>query len=241
MLCEVRSLKSCWKDQAAARQQAVAAPWFSLLSDEQQQLVLQACSLRSLAAGAIAGRRGAVPEHWAGVVQGLLKASASDIEGKVSSYLLAGQSQWINGEELVQNAPRLHDVVAMADSLLLIMPSGVFQRLLISNIQFCGFVLRQTSYQHRRLMERIDGGRTRSKSALVARVVADLARELGCDGVSSLEVKQEDIAELVGFSRQTVNQILRSLAAQGFLSTRYSRVEVKDVFALQKFASALEN
>lgn len=178
-----------------------------------------------------------VPEYWAGVVRGLLKASASDAEGKVSSYLLARRSQWVDGEELVQNAPRLHDVVAVADSLLLVVPNVVFQRLLTSNIEFCGFVLRQTSYQHRRLMERIDGERTRSKSVLVAQVVADLARDLGSDGVSSVELKQEDIAEFVGFSRQTVNQILRALAAEGLLRTRYSRVEVRDAYALQKFAS----
>jgi CRP-like cAMP-binding protein len=180
-----------------------------------------------------------VPENWAGVVHGLLKASASDTDGKVSSYLLARRSQWIDGEELVQNAPRLHDVVAVADSLLLVVPSVVFQRLLTSNIDFCGFVLRQTSYQHRRLMERIDGERNRSKSVLVAQVVADLARDLGSEGMSSVELKQEDIAEFVGFSRQTVNQVLRGLAAEGLLRTRYSRVEVGDVFALQKFASAL--
>lgn len=180
-----------------------------------------------------------VPQYWAGVVRGLLKASASDAEGKVSSYLLARRSQWIDGEELVQNAPRLHDVVAVADSLLLVVPSVVFQRLLTSNIGFCGFVLRQASYQHRRLMERIDGERTRSKSELVAQLVAELARELGSDGMRAVELKQEDIAEFVGFSRQTVNQILRALAAEGLVRTRYSRVEVGDVFALQKFASAI--
>jgi CRP-like cAMP-binding protein len=88
-------------------------------------------------------------------------------------------------------------------------------------------------------MERIDGERNRSKSVLVAQVVADLARDLGSEGMSSVELKQEDIAEFVGFSRQTVNQVLRGLAAEGLLRTRYSRVEVGDVFALQKFASAL--
>jgi CRP-like cAMP-binding protein len=233
------STKSVWREQSAAQAHVATVSWFTVLSDEQQRLVLRTCNLRSVAAGATAGRRGAVPEHWAGVVRGLLKASASDAEGKVSSYLLARRSQWIDGEELVQNAPRLHDVVAVADSLLIVVPSVVFQQLLTSNIDFCGFVLRQTSYQHRRLMERIDGERSCSKSVLVAQVVAELARDLGSDGMSSVELKQEDIAEFVGFSRQTVNQILRALAAEGLLRTRYSRVEVGDVFALQKFASAI--
>lgn len=230
--------ESTWTERCTAQAHIVTAPWFSLLSDENQRLVSRTCSLRSDRAGAVVGRRGTVPAHWTGVVQGLLKATSCDEDGRVSSYVLARRSQWIDSEELVQNAPRLHDVVAISDTLLIAVPAVIFQRLLTSDASFCGFVLRQTSYQYRRFRERIEGERTCSSSILVAQIVVELARELGGEGRGAVELKQEDIAEFVGLSRQTVNQVLRALSAEGLLRTRYSRVEVRDVHALQRFAAA---
>jgi len=51
-------------------------------------------------------------------------------------------------------------------------------------------------------------------------------------------LKQEDIAEFTGISRQTVNQALKALEGRGLLRTLYGRVEVRDMAALSDYARA---
>lgn len=211
-------------------------PWFFALSGELQELVLDAARVRAVAAGTVVARRGEMPEQWMGVVHGALKASICSVDGRVSSHLLAISLQWVGGEELVQGIPHRHDVIAISDSVLVVVDAHVFRRLLLSSIEFCGFVLRQVSQRHGKLLERIDGARALSKKLLVAQTVAELAHEIGAGRHSAVELKQEDIAEFVGFSRQTVNQALKKLEVDGFVCTKYSRVEVNDLQALREFA-----
>jgi len=228
--------------QIMAESHVRRAPWFASLPGDLQCLVLRGSRLRFIAAGATVARRGAVPELWTGVVHGVLKASACDSDGRVSSYVLATPSQWINGEELVQGVPRLHDVRAITDSVVIVIDASVFQRLLSSSLEFCVFVLRQTSHQHRHFLKRLDSARSLPKIVLVAQTVAELANDLLGGRTGSVELSQEDIGEFVGLSRQTVNQVLKELAAEGLLRTRYNRVEVADLKALRNFAqfNALE-
>lgn len=211
-------------------------PWFISLSGELQDLVLHASRVRAIPAGTVVARRGEMPEQWMGVVHGALKASVCSVDGRVSSHLLAISLQWVGGEELVQCVPHRHDVIAISDSVLVVIDAHVFKRLLLSSIEFCGFVLRQMSQRHGKLLERIDGARGLSKKLLVAQTVAELAPEIGGGRHSAVELKQEDIAEFVGFSRQTVNQALKKLEVEGLVCTKYSRVEVKDLQALREFA-----
>lgn len=213
-----------------------SAPWFTSLSEELQGVVLHASRVRTIEAGTVVARRGEMPEQWMGVVQGALKASVCSVDGRVSSHLLAVSPQWVGGEELVQCVPHRHDVIAISDSVLVVMDARVFNRLLLSSIEFCGFVLRQLSRRHGKLLERIDDARGLSKKVLVAQTVAELAHEMGGGRHGAVQLKQEHIAEFVGFSRQTVNQALKKLEGEGLVCTKYSRVVVNDLQALREFA-----
>lgn len=221
--------------QATADAHVRRAPWFISLPGDLQSLVLRTARVRVLAAGTTVGWRGAVPQQWVGVVHGVLKASASNAEGRVSSHLLAVPTQWIEGEELVQGMPRLHDVIAVSDSIVVVIDAAVFRRLILCSVEFCGFVLKQVSQQHRRFLERMDRSRSLSTSVLVAQTVAELADGLGNGKPGSVALPQEDIAEFVGLTRQTVNQVLKQLETEGLLRTRYGRVEVANIDALRDF------
>lgn len=217
------------------------APWFASLSGELQDMVLHASRVRAVTAGTAVARRGEMPDQWFGVVHGALKASVCSVDGRVSSHLLAISLQWVGTEELVQCVPYHHDVIAISDCVLVVIDAPVFKRLLASSIEFCGVVLRQVSQRHGKLLERIDDARGLSKKVLVAQTVAELAHEIGGASHSAVQLKQEHIAEFVGFSRQTVNQALKKLEVEGLVCTKYSRVEVNDLQALRDFARAAQS
>ena len=57
----------------------------------------------------------------------------------------------------------------------------------------------------------------------------------GPEGIDiSLRLPQEDLAQLLGVSRQRINQELKSLERQGVLSARYGRIRISDLATLER-------
>ena len=72
----------------------------------------------------------------------------------------------------------------------------------------------------------------------VARRLAELARVYGTgSGPITVPLSQEDLAELAGTTRPTVNRVLRALADEGLLVHRRRRLELLDVEGLARFVS----
>ena len=212
------------------------APWFDALNPVQQEQVLATSRLRVVPKGTLLAHHGEVPCNWLGVVHGALKASTFAADGRISARLLVTTAEWADGEELVQGVARRHDVVAIRDTVVVLLPAPVFRELLARSADFCRFVLMQVSRQHAQQLTRIENARTMSKVNLVAQTVFELATQL--DGAQNgfVALKQEDIAEFTGISRQTVNQALKALEGRGLLRTLYGRVEVRDLAALSDYA-----
>jgi CRP-like cAMP-binding protein len=57
------------------------------------------------------------------------------------------------------------------------------------------------------------------------------------DGVATIQLTQEQLADLVGGSRPSVNQVLQKLASQKVLHLGRGRIEVTDLAALKKRAN----
>ena len=61
----------------------------------------------------------------------------------------------------------------------------------------------------------------------------------GGGGPATLPIRQDELAELTGFSRKTVNLILRDFAKRGLVKTGYRSISVLDPAGLH--AIAMEN
>ncbi len=83
--------------------------------------------------------------------------------------------------------------------------------------------------------------RAAQAEALIAHRLLTLAEAFGersAAGTQQLTVRlsQEDIATLVGLSRQRVNQEVQRLAAMGVLDAAYGDIRVHDIEALRREA-----
>jgi len=79
------------------------------------------------------------------------------------------------------------------------------------------------------------------KPVLIARRLLMLAESFGERSAASTQLtvrlSQEDIATLVGLSRQRVNQEVQRLAALGILDAAYGDIRVHDIEALRREAT----
>ena len=82
-------------------------------------------------------------------------------------------------------------------------------------------------------MTLIETGRMRSPEH---RVALYLSRQFW-RSTRRLHLTQEELGQLVGLSRQTVNRALKGLAEQGIVTLDLGRVEIQDDVALSRYLS----
>ena len=58
-----------------------------------------------------------------------------------------------------------------------------------------------------------------------------LARAAGGDGIA---LRQEDIAAMIGVSRQTLNKALKAMEREGVIALEYARIRVVDAEGLRR-------
>ena len=80
----------------------------------------------------------------------------------------------------------------------------------------------------------IEAGRMRSPEHRVALYLSPLFWR----STRRLNLTQEELGQLVGLSRQTVNKVLRSLEGMGIVSLDFGRVAIVDDEALNAYLAA---
>jgi CRP-like cAMP-binding protein len=122
--------------------------------------------------------------------------------------------------------PRESFAATVQDSHVWKIPVGVFQTLIESRPGIALEITRQIGQRLKRIESRVENLVFRDVRARVAHILLELAQDFGkpANGGRELEVDftQAELATLVGSTRQTVNESLRSLEEAGLIA-RQSR------------------
>lgn len=97
------------------------------------------------------------------------------------------------------------------------------------------FLLGLSSRQMSTTLQRIAD---RANLPPVARVAAEIAYLAQQSGPNPVESTQEELAEMIGLSRKTVNRSLKALEGMGLIEVSYARVTVRDLDRMQKIVGA---
>lgn len=130
-------------------------------------------------------------------------------------------------------------------------PAGVwrigrdaFQRLLGARPGLMTPISRQVSERLKRVEARVEDLVVRSVRGRVARMVLELAQTFGRNEADRVMIDvpltQGELATLVGATRQTVNQVIGELSAEGLLSHDRRRLSISDRDGLARAASSVE-
>jgi CRP-like cAMP-binding protein len=191
---------------------------------------------RSVPAGGYVCRKGEPVEHWIGVIDGLLKLSNISASGKAVTLAGVPALGWFSEGSLLKDEPRRYDIVALRRSTIAYMPRATFMTLLDDSVAFNRFLLIQLNERLGQFIGLVEHDRLRGPDARLARGLAALFNpHLYPGSRSTLPVSQEELGQLVGLSRQRVNQSLRVLEGKGLLRVEYAGVTVLDLVGLREF------
>ena len=210
--------------------------WTRSLSPDQVARVAAETVVRTLPVGVPVCRKGEPVESWIGVIDGLVKMTSMNSEGKTTTFLGVTSGGWFGEGSLLKDKTRKYDVVTLRESRIAYMPRATFEWLLDTSIEFNRFLLLQLNERLGQFIAMVEYERLLEPDARVARSLASLFNPvLYPDQASDIQLSQEEIGYLTGVSRQRVNQALQVLERAGLLKVEYGKLRILDLDGLRSF------
>jgi CRP/FNR family cyclic AMP-dependent transcriptional regulator len=215
---------------ANERHHIESGAWFSRLSATLQEAILARAFVRRLADGAALAARGSQAEEWCGVARGAVRISSVSLSGKQVVLTYAEPGTWFGDIALFDGLPRTHDADAHGDTTLLVVRRTDFRELLAQHVELYDALLRLNCRRLRLMFDHFEDLNTRPLQARLAKQILLLARSYGLaqgDEIRiGLQLAQEDLAQLLGASRQRVNQELKGFEREGAVRVEPARLVV---------------
>ena len=211
-------------------------PWLALLTDADRRDATAALIVSSAEPGDRVCRTGAPSTFWFGVVDGLLKMSNISLEGNPITYTGIPPGAWFGEGTLLKREVYRYNIEALRKSTVAGLPMAVFWALLERSIPFNRFVMTQLNERLGQFIAAREIDRNNQPDARVARSLASLFHPVLYPGVGQLlRITQQELAYLVGLSRQRVNEALTALQAARLIRVEYGGVRVIDLAGLRGY------
>ena len=211
-----------------------AQPWFASLPAAQQERVCSGIQLSTGGKGDVMLAHGSAVTGWHAVLSGLVVLRSPGSSARSSAFIGVPDGEWFGEGTALKGEAQRYEVVALRPTQLLCLPLPLFQRLCDSSLAFNQHLTQHLNMRLGQAMAMIEAGRMRSPEH---RVALQLSR-LFWRRTRQLKLTQEELGQLAGLSRQTVNRVLRSLEAAGIVTLDFGRVAIVDDAALSAHLAA---
>lgn len=196
--------------------------------------------LRTFKRGETISHRGGPIANLVLLATGSVELSATSATGKrhVLHYHEAGQL--INVIGALDGGPGIHDAIAHEDTLALLIPRASFLAAIEREPYLAMSMIRLLCLRSRVLYDYVAEHSLLPLRARCARLLLQLVEPHGASRphgyLITLKLSQEEFADMLGRSRQSVNKELRALETEGLIKTNYSQFIILDLPALQAVA-----
>ncbi len=212
--------------------------WFSHLPPALADWLLDEARLLPLAAGQRLFRRGDAPCGLYAVVQGAVRVGAVSPLGKEALLTLVEAPYWFGEISLFDGRPRTHDAYAEGSTLLLHVPQVALLELLSGRPAYWRDFALLMSQKLRLTFVALEQASLLPAAQRLAQRLVLIAEGYGeIEPRRVLHLAQEPLAQMLGLSRQTTNQILQDLQQQGLLALNYGVIEIVDLQRLRVAAA----
>ena len=211
-------------------------PWLPRLQPDERLRAVQDLRVGMARPGEMICRTGRPATYWFGVVQGLLKVSTLTPQGRTTTYTGIAPGGWFGEGTVLKREPYRYDVQALRKSRVAGLPTATFHWLLDHSIGFNRFIMDQFNERLGQFIGTLAVERTSEPEQRVAHSLLTLTNPRLFHNVGhELHITQQELAYLVGLSRQRVNEALRELARRDLVRADYGRLRILDLAALRRF------
>ncbi len=219
--------------------------WFSSLSPSLRHDILRCAYVKRYADGELIAARGEPPEAWIACAHGAVRVSSTSISGKQITLTYVEPGIWFGDVAIFDGDQRTHDAYAHGDSTILCVAKADFRKILAAHVELYEAMLRLHARRIRQLFGLVEDLNTLPLRARLAKQLIHLVRSYGVPSLSdasemriSLQLAQEELAQLLGASRQRVNQELKSMEREGAIRIEPGGLVVRNRAILMRILDA---
>ena len=208
------------------------------LPDDVQRQLLQVAHRQQLQRGDSLFLKGSAPDALFGVVSGSLRVSVVAAGGREAVIAVLEPGHWFGEVSLFVGRERVYDTCAVDAAEVAVVYAEDFHRLVDAQPAVHMAFTRLVCMRLRQALAWIDDAILQPLPVRLAHRLLTLDARPGAapDGTAVLAVSQEDLAFMLGVSRQSVNRQLKLWEDEGVLRVGYRVVELMDRTRLEGYA-----
>jgi CRP-like cAMP-binding protein len=219
--------------------------WFGTLSPSLRHDILRCAYVKRYSDGELICGRGDPPEEWLACAKGAIRVSSTSISGKQVTLTYVEPGIWFGDVAIFDGDRRTHDVYAHGECTTLCVARADFRKILSTHVELYEAMLRLHARRIRQLYGLVEDLNTLPLRARLAKQLIHLVRSYGVASLSNasemrigLQLAQEELAQLLGASRQRVNQELKAMEREEIIRIEPGGVVVRNRNALMRIVEA---
>ena len=203
-------------------------PLLSLLSEDELALLARVVSRKSYARGSLILATGDVTDSLYILISGRIKVFMSDLDGKEVILSILGPNEFFGEMGLIDNNPRSANVVALEPCELICISEPDFKRCLADNFDMAMTVMRGLVKRLREADNQIGSLALMDVFGRVARLLLETAEVIDGEKVVTKKLSKQDIARMIGASREMVSRVMKHLQEAGYIEVRADTIVIRE-------------
>jgi CRP/FNR family cyclic AMP-dependent transcriptional regulator len=194
-------------------------PLLAGLSEQQLELLAAGSSRRNYPRGRTIVSEGEPSNSLYILLSGRAKVQRSDSEGKEVILAVLGSGDWFGEMSMIDDAPRSASVITLESCDFMAIEKASFKQMLMQSTEVCMAVMRGLVARLREADRKIETLALLDVYGRVARVLLDFSEEINGERIVRNRLPRQEIAKMIGASREMVSRVMKGLETDGFVVT----------------------
>jgi CRP/FNR family cyclic AMP-dependent transcriptional regulator len=203
-------------------------PLFAGLDEQQLGVLARAIVRKSVGRNARIIGAGDPTDSLFIVINGRLKVLMSDDQGREVILSILGPGEFFGEMGLLDDSPRSASVLTLEACELLTITKTDFKRSLAENFELSLMVMRGLVKRLREADQKIGSLALMDVYGRVARLLLEMAEDVNGEKVVVKKLSKQDIAKMIGASREMVSRVMKDLELGGYIEVRGRSIALRD-------------
>ncbi|GAA2842409.1 Crp/Fnr family transcriptional regulator [Crossiella cryophila] len=196
---------------------------------------------RRFSPGAVIWSQGEPSQHVFVVLEGRIRVSTGSVAGREAVLAICGPGEIVGELSAVDGRTRSANVAAVDQVEVLVVPAARLDRLCEEHPRVAWAMLKVVAdrlrQSDRRRSEYVDGSVTHRTVALLLDLAEQYGRPVAAGVEIALSISQQQLADTVSVSRESLARVLRELRDRRLVDTGRQRITVLDLPGLRALAA----
>ena len=220
--------------RSPSAEELASIPWLALLTPNEREQIESELVVSDPLPGDYVCRVGRPVTYWFGVISGLLKMSSDNESGQTMTFTGVPPGGWFGEGTALKREVYRYNIQPLRASVVAGLPVDTFHWLIDHSLGFNRFIMQQLNERLGQFIAAREMDRMTNPELRLARHLAALFNPVLFSGVGEvLRITQQELAYLVGLSRQRVNEALKVLEARQLIRVEYGGLRILDLQGLR--------